>query len=552
MESASAKVPDVSKSTAVARVLTGDRLECHVVSPGDKTLRLAGTTADLEPVIEGSHAELNENRALVHNAWAFAKFTHLKVSLPTAEEQKFAEKRAKAHRRVALWIADVADDLTSEGEHGWCSGCFGQHFHRKANRPRGQLPAFVCNNCGTPTLTCPGPGCSNMAVRLPRAIRAPRYCAEHRHEISGFAKADRKMGSLDDYEAFLRYEKLNLARATKTAGIGAVGLTGVGALTYLAAPAIGGAVGTLVGGYSGAAATSYGLALLGGGAVAAGGLGVIGGTAVITALGGALGGALGASIANAYLREDGSFEIEKLCDGDEVPVVVCNGFLSEGRRGWGEWRDIITDRYPNSPVYRVHWGAKELKHLPLLAGRSTAKVIGGAALKTVAAKATKAGANAISPLLPALVVADLAKNPWHVAKNRAEKTGIIVADLIARTDTNSYVLVGHSLGARAMVVAAQNLESKPDGPRVHVVHLLGAAIGAKSDWHTLIHGVDDVVNNYHSTNDDVLRKYYRVAQAGQKAAGLTGFTPSSPKLNNIDVSALVTNHFTYHTRVELR
>ena len=56
---------------------------------------------------------------------------------------------------------------------------------------------------------------------------------------------------------------------------------------------------------------------------------------VVAALGGALGGVLGASVANAYLREDKSFHIELLQGGQGVPVVVCNGFLSEGGTGLG-------------------------------------------------------------------------------------------------------------------------------------------------------------------------------------------------------------------------
>ena len=111
-----------------------------------------------------------------------------------------------------------------------------------------------------------------------------------------------------------------------------------------------------------------------------------------------------------------------------------------------------------------------------------------------------------------------------------------MADLLARTKADSYVLVGHSLGARAMVVAAQTLGTKPDGPRLETVHLLGAAIGAKSDWDTLTARVDDAVYNYHSTNDNVLKYLYAVAQGGQAAAGLKGFTASPPKLKNIDVS----------------
>ena len=63
----------------------------------------------------------------------------------------------------------------------------------------------------------------------------------------------------------------------------------------IAAPIIGGAVGTAMG-LSGAAAVHAGLALLGGGAIAAGGLGMAGGTAVVIGGGAFLGGGLSSSV----------------------------------------------------------------------------------------------------------------------------------------------------------------------------------------------------------------------------------------------------------------
>ena len=138
-----------------------------------------------------------------------------------------------------------------------------------------------------------------------------------------------------------------------------------------------------------------------------------------------------------------------------------------------------------------------------------------------------------------------------MAKNTADKTGIIVADLLARTNATSYVLVGHSLGARAMTVAAQTLGSKDDGPRIEAVHLTGAAIGSKSDWDALTSRVDEVVYNYYSSNDNVLKYLYGVAMGGQKAAGLVGFTPAPPKLKNIDVSDQVKRHSDYYTTLTL-
>lgn len=540
----------MSKSAVVFRVLDGNRIQCQVVPPEGQRLTLSGSSTDEVPEFE--KGGLGDNRALVKNAWAFAIAKYEAVTMPEPEQQKNAVKRAEGHQKVAEWIADLAHDLASEEKRGWCSACFGEHSHRRANLPMGHVPAYLCSDCGAPTLPCAaGPVCKNMAVRGQGTIGVQRYCAEHRHEIPGFAKADRKMGELNDYEEFLKYDKRNLARDIRVAGFAGAGIAAATPFAYLAAPAIGGAVGALVGGYTGAAATSYGLALLGGGALAVGGLGMAGGTLVITAFGASLGCALGASVMNAYVREDKSFHIEMLQGGPGVPVVVCNGFLSENGKGWGEWHDIITARYPDSPVYRVHWGAKELKDLGVLGGGGAAKLVAVAALKEAAAKAAKMAAKKLGPLAPALFAADLAKNPWHVAKNRAEKTGVILADLLARTNAESYILVGHSLGARAMTVAAQTLGTKPDGPRIQAVHLLGAAIGAKNDWHTLTRRVDDAVYNYHSTNDGVLKIAFNLAQGGQAAAGLKGFTPSTSGLKNIDVSSSVKSHFDYHKNVSL-
>jgi hypothetical protein len=280
-----------------------------------------------------------------------------------------------------------------------------------------------------------------------------------------------------------------------------------------------------------------------------------GGTTVVTAVGAAVGGTLGASVSNAYLREDKSFRIELLRPGKGgVPVVVANGFLTQGdKERWGGWRAIVDGRYPDSPVYRVRWGAKELKDLSVLGAGALGKASGVALVKGAAATASKAGAKLLGKTVaPALLAADIAKNPWHVAKNRADKTGVIVGDLLARTETEAYVLIGHSLGARAMVVAAQTMGTKPNGPRIHTAHLLGTAIGAKSDWDSLTAAVEEAVYGYHSTNDNVLRLLYKAAQAGQTAAGLTGFTPASTKLVNVDVSEHVKTHFEYQDNVQLR
>ena len=558
-----------------AHVVEGLKLRVDIISDQGATLSLVGELTDLAPAIAGGGV-LESNPALLSNMWAYAKTWYTarstsnadalgladpaeqKAALKQLEEQKkTAEKRADAYARTAQWIADVADDVSLlEVENAWCSSCFFKTEHRKSNRPMGQLPVYVCQGCGSPTLPCVAAGCDNMAVRDRGAIRVPQFCAEHRHIIPGFEKAQGTFGELVDYEEFLQYEAPNLDMASKIA-VGSVLALGVAVpLAFVAAPAIAGAIGSLgvFGGLSGAAATSHGLALLGGGTLAAGGLGMAGGTAVVTAVGAAVGGALGASVANAYLREDKSFRIELLRPGKGgIPVVVANGFLTEGKgEKWGGWKAIVSERYPDSPVYRVWWGAKELRDFGVLGVSVAGKAGGFAVAKVAAAVGTKVGAKFLGNVVgPAMIATDLAKNPWHVAKSRADKTGVIVGDLLARTEVESYVLIGHSLGARVMAVATEALGTKPGGPRVHAAHLLGAAIGAKGNWDALTASVDDFVYNYYSSNDGVLKYVYKVAQGGETAAGLAGFTPVSTKLRNVDVSHQVKGHSDYLDNVQL-
>lgn len=76
-------------------------------------------------------------------------------------------------------------------------------------------------------------------------------------------------------------------------GLGGLAIVGTGG--WLAAPIIGAAIGTAAG-LSGAAATSYGLAILGGGSLAIGGAGMAGGMWLVTGVGAALGLSLGGGI----------------------------------------------------------------------------------------------------------------------------------------------------------------------------------------------------------------------------------------------------------------
>jgi len=276
-----------------------------------------------------------------------------------------------------------------------------------------------------------------------------------------------------------------------------------------------------------------------------------GGTMVVTAMGAGLGGLLGGLTTASYVRSDPSFKLEKLRDGDGPTVLLANGFLTEGSDGWGGWRRMVDERYPDNPVYRVHWGSKELKSLAVLAGSALGKQAAKQAVIKLALRANKKAATAIPLLGPLLVGSGLAANPWHVAKSRANMTGAIVADLIARTDGESFVLIGHSLGARVMATAAETLGTRDAPPKIESLHLFGAAVSAGVDGRTLTEAVSQRVHNYHSGNDFVLKYLYRFAQGGGQAGGLAGFKTRRPKIKNHDVSRKVPSHSAYFDAVRL-
>ncbi len=360
--------------------------------------------------------------------------------------------------------------------------------------------------------------------------------------------------SLDGYEDWLSFDKHNFASTTRITTAGTVGAAILFSGAWIAAPAIGGAIGVtaLGGSLTGAAATSHGLAMLGLGSLASGGFGMAGGTVAIAVVGGGLGGVVGGRAASAYTSDDKSFKIERLQEGSGPPVVLASGFLTQGDNGWGSWESLIRKRYPNSPVYRVHWGSKELKSIGVAIGSTTSKVVLNQVVKTAAQLASRASAKLVSPVTYSLLAADALANPWHVARARADKTGDALADILYRTETDKFILVGHSLGARVMAATASVLGTRSGLPRLESVHLLGAAIGADRDWHTLNASVADRVWNYHSSNDQVLRKIYRVAQGGQKAAGVVGIKSTLRNIKNVDLSKSVLGHNDYFTTAKLR
>jgi len=370
-------------------------------------------------------------------------------------------------------------------------------------------------------------------------------CAVHDGTIGSFDTLKIRLKSIDEWRNITKREAINIARVAKIGGgTVAVALAATGAGAF-AAPAIGGAVGSLAG-LSGAAATSHGLAVLGGGALAAGGFGMAGGTAVIAVGAGLLGGIGGGVLTNKYVGEIDGFDIFKRNDGSGTQVIFVNGFLSQGESLVQDWKPTLRKQFPNNKWYEVAWESKNLQDLGNIALQGPKGSTFRKAVEQAAKTATKEAPKKLAPLAWLSTILDIGGNPWFVALSKAQKTGQLLADLILRADGRArYVLFGHSLGARVLYYTLQALaEADVKRPRIREAHLLGGAVGRdKYDWIGVDSAVEKSIYNYYSKNDDVLRILYQVGTLFMyEPIGLGPIETRSKKIRNIDVTNLVGGH----------
>ena len=178
---------------------------------------------------------------------------------------------------------------------------------------------YQCQHCSRQIKYCIASGCEQFAryekyyevnnasdtdkKKSKKQKAYDAFCGEHNGSISNFSALSRNdLTHPSDFKSIYEPRCINLSKVTKVSTIGLGGALVAGPLAIWAGPAIGGVVGSMMG-LSGAAATSAGLAFLGGGTLAAGGAGMAGGLTLITVTGTALGGLAGAVVGNSYFGE---------------------------------------------------------------------------------------------------------------------------------------------------------------------------------------------------------------------------------------------------------
>lgn len=339
-----------------------------------------------------------------------------------------------------------------------------------------------------------------------------QFCGEHRHDVRNFASLNARLKAPDAYRSIYDYRVRNLARVAKTSVFTLGSMAVAGTLAVAAGPAIGGLIGTYAFGLSGAAATSAGLALMGGGALATGGFGMAGGLLFATAIGTAVGGKLGGYVAGQYLSDVKDFDVYKVRSGKKPAIITVNGFLSARGELHTGWVEGIDKHYPDHEWYHVEWEAKNLATLGAYCIAGPGSQALRVTLTEAAKQASKKAASSLGGPVAFAQIVLASTNPWHVALVKAEKTGALLADILQRCDRQRFILLGHSLGSRVIFSCLQSLATTKK-KRIAGVHMFGGAVdNGTGGWQATSNALTPgaTICNYHSDDDQVLRYLYRV------------------------------------------
>ena len=447
----------------------------------------------------------------------------------------------------------------------WCSWCNEYSTHVLIGRNIVRRNEFRCEECGNFTLKCRY--CENMATNRParaseagglKSIKenwASELCAEHDGSVRDFTKLNTRLACLSEFEQIRRRRKAHLRRAANIAG-GVIGSAAVFCpVSYLLAPGFAAMLGSA--GLLGAASTGTAISTLGGAALTSASLaaigpgGMTGGVILLTAAGSALGGREGAAIAGNYFGAVKDFNISKCQDGEGPALIFINGFLSQKNTDATDWLDATRERYPSNPAYLVTWEASSMSYFGKLAAAKAGPKAVESAVRGLLSRQSWGTRSFKHPLRWLSFVTGLLGNKWHGSMVKAQMTGLILADLIARTDhKDGFILMGHSLGARVIQSLLSAL-STTDQKYVKDVFLLGGAVdGTKADtWGEIARAVDGNVYNIYSERDDVLTLLYRGANAFlSQPIGIRAIRTSGSNVYNFDASSIVEGHMKHKER----
>lgn len=147
-------------------------------------------------------------------------------------------------------------------------------------------------------------------------------------------------------------------------------------------------------------------------------------------------------------------------------------------------------------------------------------------------------------------ISKIIDNPWSLGMVRAEKAGVVLADVLIRSKLQGdrpISLLGYGLGARSIYICLMALAERRQFGIIESVILMGTPAPSESRvWLTLKSVVTGRLINVYSENDYLLGFLYRTSNIHFGVAGLQRIQ-GADGVENHDVSRLVTEHLRYST-----
>ncbi|KAG9228521.1 hypothetical protein BJ875DRAFT_477276 [Amylocarpus encephaloides] len=378
-----------------------------------------------------------------------------------------------------------------------------------------------------------------LLLHISSSLHLPLHIlAEHEVKVAqGLLEAAKQMSGKDEKEK--RGDENKNSRRWKVGLAGVAGAAVIGITGGLAAPLVAGAIGTIMGG-------------LGLGATAAAGLlGTLAESGVIVgALFGAYGGRMTGQMMDQYAKEveDFAFLPLKGSKYHEPKPEDRRLRVSIGISGWITSREDIVNPWRalghKSEVFALRWELEALAKL----GTSLESVIKsaawGVARKEIISRTIFASLMTALWPISLLKVSKVVDNPFSVAKSRAEKAGVVLADaLINKAQGERPVtLIGYSLGARVIYSCLMSLAERRAFGLVESAVLIGApAPSDAAPWRAMRSVVAGRLVNVYSENDYILAFLYRTSSIQYGVAGLQEIEDVRG-IENVDVSDMVSGH----------
>ena len=225
-------------------------------------------------------------------------------------------------------------------------------------------------------------------------------------------------------------------------------------------------------------------------------------------------------------------------------TIGITGWLTEKEEIVKPWRVFDT----NSEAFALRWELETLMTLGNSMNTLLSSAAWGYAQSQIIQKTIFAELMSSMMWPMGLVkVARVIDNPFTLAKSRADKAGVVLADaLINRAQgERSVTLMGYSMGARVIYACLTSLAERKAFDLVENAILIGSPTPSDTpSWRLLRSACTGRLVNVYSEKDRVLAFLYRTSSVQYGVAGLSKIE-GLYGVENIDVSDTVNGHLRY-------